>query len=747
MRRYTTEIGLCLLLAGATLGVYGQVAGHDFINFDDSDYVFDNPHVLGGLSWSNGAWAFRTTHAANWHPLTWLSLQLDAQCFGTGPRGFHLTNVALHLANTLLLFLVLRWFTGAPWRSWLVAALFALHPQHVESVAWISERKDLLSALFWMLTLAAYGWYVRSPGWLRYCLVVLPLALGLMAKPMLVTLPSVLLLLDAWPLRRWQAALSVRARWGLVAEKLPLFVLSAASSVVTCYAQQRGGAFSALQHLSLAERSANAIVAYASYLRMMFWPVDLAVFYPHRQNFLSPWQVAGALVFLLVVSVFVAWQARRRPYLAVGWLWYLGTLVPVIGLVQVGGQAMADRYTYLPLIGPFVMLAWGLPDLAACLQTAGVNQAARARVVQALVVPAAAVSLVACCVAAWGEVACWRNSQTLWEHALRHHKSSVARTNLGLVLMGQGRTDEAIACLHEATKLADGERQVLATAHVNLGMALLKSGQLDEAVEHCSEAARLQPDLAIAHNNLAVGLERQGKMASALEHYAEALRLDPGYANAHNNLGTALVKKGRYAEAMESYRQAVHLAPSVAKYRYNLASCLQEVGQEDGSAEQFREALRLDGGWPGAVRVLAWDLATSRQPSPEDKALALHFARQACPSLVAPEPEALDTLAAALAASGRFEEAVCVAQKALALIASTGQAGRVKPIEERLRLYENRRPFREGGCTNKAPRCGVYVSRLLVGASAKRKHRIEGIRGELACWPNRRRNPRHPAPG
>jgi tetratricopeptide (TPR) repeat protein len=504
-------------------------------------------------------------------------------------------------------------------------------------------------------------------------------------------------LLDAWPLWRWSAARSVRARWWLVAEKLPLFVLSAASSVATCYAQQSGGAFQALQHLSLAERSANAVVSYASYLRMMVWPLDLAVFYPHRQNFLSPWQVAGASAFLLAVSAFVAWQARRRPYLAVGWLWYLGMLVPVIGLVQVGGQAMADRYTYLPLIGPFVMLAWGLPDLAACLQTVGINRAAGGRAVQALLVPAAAVVLVACSVATWGEVACWHNSLTLWEHALRHHKSSVARTNLGLVLSGQGRTEEAIACLREATQLAEGERHVLATAHVNLGMALLKSGQLDEAVEHCAEAVRLKPDLAIAHNNLAVGLERQGKMAEALEHYAEALRLDPAYANAHNNLGTALVKQGRYAEAVESYRQAVRFGPLVAKYRYNFASILQEVGQEDESAEQFREALRLDGAWPGAVRVLAWDLATARKPSVEERALALHFARQACPAITPPEPEALDTLAAALAASGRFEEAVCVAHKALALVASTGQAERVKRIEERLRLYENRRPFREGG--------------------------------------------------
>jgi tetratricopeptide (TPR) repeat protein len=691
MRRYTTEVCLCLLLVLATLSVYGQVANHDFINFDDSDYVFDNPRVLSGLSWSNCTWAFRTTHAANWHPLTWLSLQLDAHLFGTKPRGFHLTNVGLHLANTLLLFLVLRWFTGAPWRSALVAALFALHPQHVESVAWVSERKDLLCALFAMLTLAAYGWYVRSPGWLRYGLVVLPFALGLMAKPMLVTLPFVLLLLDAWPLRRWPG----RAWLPLLVEKLPLFVLSAGSSAVTCYAQQSGGAFQALQHLSLAERGANAVVSYGSYLRMMFWPADLAVFYPHRQNLLSLWQVAGAAAVLLAISGLVAWQARRRPYLIVGWLWFLGTLVPVIGLVQVGGQAMADRYTYLPLIGPFVMLAWGLPDLAAALSP-GCKASGR-RSIHALLVPAAAVILVACTVATWKEVGCWQNSLTLWEHALRNHKSSVARNNLGLVLMGQGRMEEAIACFREATQLGEDERHVLATAHVNLGMALLKSGQLDEAVEHCNEAARLQPALAIAHNNLAVGLERKGKMAEALEHYAEALRLDPSYANAHNNLGTALVKLGRYAEAAACYREAVHFGPQVAKYRYNFASILQEVGQEVESAEQFREALRLDGAWPVGVRVLAWDLATAPQPSAEERALALHLARQACPSIITPEPEALDTLAVALAANGRFEEAVGVAQKALALMASTGQPGRVKPIEERLRLYESRRSFREGG--------------------------------------------------
>jgi tetratricopeptide (TPR) repeat protein len=696
MRRYTTEVCLCLLLTLATLSVYGQVAGHDFVNFDDPDYVSANPRVLGGLSWSNCAWAFRTMHAANWHPLTWLSLQLDAHLFGPGPRGFHLTNVALHLANTLLLFLVLRGLTAAPWRSGVVAALFALHPLHVESVAWVAERKDLLSALFWMLTLAAYGWYVRRPGWLRYGLVVLPFALGLMAKPMLVTLPCVLLLLDAWPLGRWPGPFSARALPRLALEKLPLFALSAASSAVTCYAQQSWGAFKALEHLSLAERAANAVVSYVGYLRMMFWPSDLAAFYPYRHNVLGPWQVAGAVILLLTVSALVGWQARRRPYLAVGWLWYLGTLVPVIGLVQVGAQAMADRYTYVPLIGPSVMLAWGLADLTA---SAGVGAAAvnGRRPLQTALVPAVVVILVACAGSTWQQVRCWRNPLTLWEHALREQPSTLARTQLGLALIGQGRLDEGIACFREATRLADDERHLLATVHVNLGMVLLKTGHLDEAVTHSIEAVRLEPGLATAHNNWGVALERQGKLAEAVEHYEEALRLDPTYANAHNNLGTVQVMQGCIAEAVASYRQAVRCGPQIAKYRYNYASALQEVGQEDEAAVQFREALRLDAGWPQSVRQLAWELATSKQTSASHSMLAVHLARQACPGVTPPEPEALDTLAAALAGNGRFEEAVSVAQKALALSASTGQPERVKPIEERLRLYENRQPFREGG--------------------------------------------------
>jgi protein O-mannosyl-transferase len=438
------------------------------------------------------------------------------------------------------------------------------------------------------------------------------------------------------------------------------------------------------------------VVSYVGYLRMMFWPSDLAAFYPYRHNVLGPWQVAGAAVLLLTISTLVGWQARRRPYLAVGWLWYLGTLVPVIGLVQVGAQAMADRYTYVPLIGPSVMLAWGLADLTGSASVSAAAAKGR-RPLQAALVPAIVVVLVACAASTWQQVRCWRNPLTLWEHALQKQPSTLARTQLGLALIGQGRLDEGIACFREATRLADDERHLLATVHVNLGMVLLKTGQLDEAVAHSIEAVRLEPGLATAHNNWGVALERQGKLAEAVEHYEEAVRLDPGYANAHNNLGTVQVMQGRVAEAVASYRQAVRFGPQVAKYRYNYASALQEVGQEDEAAAQFREALRLDAGWPQSVRQLAWELATSKQTSASHSMLAVHLARQACPGVTPPEPEALDTLAAALAGSGRFEEAVGVAQKALALSASTGQPERVKPIEERLRLYENRQPFREGG--------------------------------------------------
>ncbi len=378
MRR---EILICLFLVLATLTVYWQVGNYEFVNFDDDKYIIENFHVQKGLTRDSVIWAFTATHVSNWHPLTWLSHMLDFQLYGLNPSGHHLTNVFFHLVNTLLLFLVLKLMTGALWRSGLVAALFAVHPLHVESVVWVAERKDVLSTLFWMLTLWAYLGYTKRPGVKRYLVILLAFALGLMAKPMLVTLPFVLLLLDYWPLKRielGQSAIGLPAAsqpstiankpgaqaFRLLLEKTPMFVLAAVSSVVTFIVQKSGGAVGALETYPFKIRMANALLSYVIYLKKMIWPQNLAVFYPHPGQSLPMWQAAGAGLLLVVVSIAVIRAGRRYPYLPVGWLWYVGTLVPVIGLVQVGDQAMADRYTYVSLIGLFIVVAWGVPDVA-----------------------------------------------------------------------------------------------------------------------------------------------------------------------------------------------------------------------------------------------------------------------------------------------------------------------------------------------------------------------------------------------
>ena len=439
--------------------MYAPVRHHEFVNFDDSQYVSQNPEVTGGLNGRAVSWALTTGHAGNWHPLTWLSHLLDVELFGLDPGRHHLTSVALHLANTLLLFGLLFRMTGALFRSAFVAALFALHPLHVESVAWIAERKDVLSALFFLLTLSAHLAYVRRPGWSRYVLVVVLFALGLMAKPMLVTLPFVLLLLDFWPLGRAAAPSAWRR---LIVEKLPLLALAIASSLVTLLVQQRAGAIKGLDLLPLSRRLATAVLACVWYAAKVVWPTHLAALYPYPAPVPS-WQALGALAVLAAVSLIVLRAAPRQPYLPVGWFWFIGTLVPVLGLVQVGSQPWADRYTYIPVIGLFIVVAWGAVDLLAGWRHRHV-----------LLAGAAALVLVACAIAARRQVGYWRSSVVLWEHAL-----------------------EVTTANHRAES--------------NLAHALAGQRRLEEAVAHYSAALRIKPDFAEAHNNLGLALAEQGQ--------------------------------------------------------------------------------------------------------------------------------------------------------------------------------------------------------------------------------------------
>ena len=433
------------LLIAVTLAAFWQVRDHEFVHYDDDKYVMENPHVPTGLTRESIKWAFTATHASNWHPLTWLSHMLDCQLYGLNPRGHHVSSLLFHAANTVLLFLVLRRMTGALWKSAFVAALFAIHPLHVESVAWVAERKDVLSTLFWMLTMLAYLRYVEKPTIQRYLPVLMLFALGLMAKPMLVTLPFVLLLMDYWPLGRLDNGLSVtrdrlKRYWGLVREKLPLFALTAISCVVTFLVQRHGGAMPDLEWLPLDVRIANALVSYAKYIGKMLLPRHLAVLYPYPSGTLPLWQLAGAVFLLMYVSVMVFRSRQRYPYLAVGWAWYVGTLVPTIGIVQVGKQALADRYTYVPLIGLFIIIAWGVPDLVArwCV----VSSWRRRRILLAVSATASILALMTC---TWFQVGRWRDRISLYTHALRvTSNNATIHNNLGNALLAEGKIDVLI---------------------------------------------------------------------------------------------------------------------------------------------------------------------------------------------------------------------------------------------------------------------------------------------------------------
>jgi Flp pilus assembly protein TadD len=595
--RLTVVVSLGLVVG--TLAVFGPMCANDFVNYDDPQYVTSNPHVMAGLKGDSVRWAFTATEFHNWHPLTWLSLQLDYQLYGLRPWGYHLTSLLLHSANTVLLFLVFRWLTGAVWPSALVAALFAVHPLHVESVAWVAERKDVLSTFFGLVALAAYVYYVQRPSLLRFLPVLLALAFSLMAKPMLVTLPGIFLLLDYWPLGRLRiggptlrtgctagAVSPAPASLALIlGEKLPLVALAAASSVVTVYAQNKGGAMESLENLPFALRAGNAVVSYVHYVGMTLWPVGLAPFYPHPRAGLEEWQAAGAAVLLACLTVLVLASCRQRPYLAVGWLWYLGTLVPVIGLVQVGDQALADRYTYVPLIGLFVLAAWGLSDLVGHRPP-----------LQPLLASAAAAALLACAFLTWRQLAFWHDSRSLWEHALQVTVDNhVAENNLGVAcLAGKGTMEEAEQHLRRAIEL----KPDFWMGHASLGIALDKQGRLDEAITCYSESLALQPDQAKTRNNLGVALGKQGKLDEAIAQFDEAIRLDPAFTEGYQNLALALARAGRLDEAIAVGWKCVERMPRKAQYRRTLASLLQKRGDEEAAAAQFREADRLDGSFP-----------------------------------------------------------------------------------------------------------------------------------------------------
>jgi Flp pilus assembly protein TadD len=594
---------VCLLLAALTLAVYWPVVHCDFLNYDDPDYFTANPHVQTGFTWANVTWAFTTGHAGNWHPLTWLSLMLDAELSGRGPAGPHFTNLLFHTANTILLFLLLRSLTGTVWRSALVAALFALHPLHVESVAWVAERKDVLSAFFGLLSLWAYAVHAQSlTGDKRlvtgetaattlsrvifrvsrfYWLALFFFALGLMSKPMLVTLPLVMLLLDWWPLQRLKVQGPVFRVQSLVLEKIPFFSLSAASCVVTFIAQQNSGAVAALVKIPMTGRLENTFVSFARYLGNTFWPFSLAIPYPHP----GLWPVLPALLaFSLFAGLCAAavYFRSRFPFAFTGWFWFAGMLVPVIGLLQVGNAAMADRYTYLPLIGVFIVLVWGTGEAA-------VN----CRLPRAVVAAIALLLLLAAAYRTRDQIGCWQNSGTLFTHTLAMTENNyVAENNLGTWLSSNGEIAGAMDHFHRSLQIQPDNPDAL----FNLGNAFAKLGNWDEAIVNYQrdlQIAPAQPDILV---NLGFALAARKQFAEAVTNFQAALKLDPDSADAHNNLATVFFIEHRFNEAARHYREALRLTPDDSRIYANLGDVLVRLGQTSDAANSYQEALRLKPG-------------------------------------------------------------------------------------------------------------------------------------------------------
>jgi len=510
-------LAVCLALIAVTIAIYAPLRHYGFTSLDDPQYVSENPNVAGGLTWRGLEWAFTGIHASYWVPLVWVSHMLDVQLYGMYAGPHHVTNIVFHIANTLLLFGLLYRMTSAIYRSGFVAGLFAVHPLHVESVAWITERKDMLSTLFFMLALCAYVAYVSKPKRSRYLSIVVLFGLGLMAKPMVVTLPFVLLLLDVWPLQRLPLNDARRSAARLVREKLPLFALAAASSITTYFAQQTTGAVVALDAIPLRIRLANALVSYFAYIGKMFWPTRLVLFYPYPLE-IPTWWVIGSVVGLIGMSALVIRSARRHPYLLVGWLWYVGTLVPVIGFVQAGTQSMADRFTYIPLIGLFIMVAWAIPDLLGGWPHAKIPLAA-----------AAVLALGGCAIMASVQVRYWKDGFSLWEHALDvTSRNYIAHTNLGIAFSEAGKHNEAVAQYSDALRI----KPDLADARNDLGVALANQGRTADAVHEFEEALRIKPDQAASHYNAGVLLRQMGNTTEALRHFEAALALDPNYQDA-----------------------------------------------------------------------------------------------------------------------------------------------------------------------------------------------------------------------
>jgi Flp pilus assembly protein TadD len=588
---FSRPLVICLLLATVTFAVYWPVKNYDFIDYDDPLYFSANPHVLRGVTGDDVLWAFTNGETGNWHPLTWLSLMLDAEWFGKGSAGPHLTNLLIHVANVILLFLLLRKMTATLWRSAVVAALFALHPLHVESVAWIAERKDVLSASFGLLSLWCYAKFVAaskagSPKSKRfYGLTLMFFTCGLMSKPMLVTLPFVMLLLDFWPLKRVAADETSAVTPSMLLRRLP------ALFVVTFLVQHESGAVIKLGQFSVSERIVNAFVSYVRYLGKTIWPVSMANPYSHPRQLELP-IVIFSMALVVCFSIAAIRIARKFPAAFTGWFWFVGMLVPVIGLVQVGNQSMADRYTYLPLVGVFIVIVWGF--CAVCVNS---------HMPKPFIVLLTMTVLIACAWRTRDQLRYWQNSGTLFSHTLAVTKDNYAAyINLGTWLSSQGRVAEAIDCFNQSLQIIPDNESFyyMGSALYNLGNALAKTGKWDEAIDNYRRALKFTPNQADILNNLGFALAAKKQFDEAISCFEKALQLNPDSSDAHNNLATILFIEHRFDEAAQHYREAIRLAPDNAQIYSNLGDTLVKEGQLAEAVQNYQTALRLN---PGDART------------------------------------------------------------------------------------------------------------------------------------------------
>lgn len=756
---------ICLLLVFATVAVYWHTTQNGFINFDDPDYVQNNPRVQAGLTVETAEWAFTSYHSFNWHPVTWLSLALDCQLFGLNPAGHHAVNLGFHLANVVILLLLLRSITGQLWPATLVAALFALHPLHVESVAWISERKDVLSTFFFLLTLTCYVLYSRTSQErsraqpiarkhpvLYYSAALCLFALGLMSKPMLVTAPFVLLLLDFWPLGRMsfaQGRLLPANFWRLILEKLPFFALSIATSLATFFVQGASGAVVALAKASFETRVANALVAYARYLEKTFFPFDLAVFYPYVSiDFASP-VVWGAAVLLGAISLGAMAFARERPWVFVGWFWFIGTLVPVIGIVQVGRQAMADRYTYLPHIGFFILLSWTVFEISK-----------RSKALQRIALCLSVTAILGCAFLTARQVPIWKDSATLFAHAAQATRNNfVAHAVLANTLMEQGNLEEALKEASTALKINPGYPEGYSTlgniygrqedypdaiasyqeaikldplnadVFASLADVLLKQSAYPEAEAQAREAVRLAPLSLRAWFVYGTALHQQHKFAEAAEAYRKMLGLDPALFAPRRLLGNALFAMGKAEEAEVEYEHALEIEPQNwetmlalglvqmqlgklenAELSFNnclklsstnpiahvqLAAISQSRKDYQGAAQHLEKAVIADPNWAEALNNYSWLLATCPDRTIRHGAKAVELGQKAVSVTGEKVPMFIGTLAAAYAEAGLFQDAVRSAEKAIAVAETSAQKELAARNRDLLELYRSGQPFHE----------------------------------------------------